>query len=216
LTWSQAIDDLWSSGALHQALRHTATVCVGALALAITIGVSIGALLGNRPDLERGSSWLVALLQTIPAPVLVPVVTLLVGSGVGPQVAMVAFVAVWPVLLNVTVAVNAVHPRQADVMAVFGVRRGDRFLKVTLPQIVPHVFVGIRLSVPLALVVTLLVEMLTFTTGVGALLLTAQRNFAAEETYGLLVLIGLLALLVNTVLQAAERSMLRKRTATTD
>ena len=67
-----------------------------------------------------------------------------------------------------------------------------------------------RLPLPLAIIVTLLVEMLTSIEGVGALMIGAQRNFQSAQVYGLLVLIGLFGFLVNDVFAAIEAILLRR------
>lgn len=209
--WWFALADLAASGELLYALRATAGVGITALAIALVVGVGLGSVLGSHRDLDRGNRWVVALCQTVPAPVLVPVVTLLVGAGFGARVGLVAFVAVWPVLVNVMVAIDSVHLRQADVVAVFGVGRRARVLKVLLPSILPGIYVGFRLAAPLALVITLLVEMLTFTDGLGVLLVQAQRSYLADQTYGLLVLVGLIGLALNTAIELGEQAMFSRR-----
>jgi ABC-type nitrate/sulfonate/bicarbonate transport system permease component len=58
-------------------------------------------------------------------------------------------------------------------------------------------------------VVTLLVEMLTSSEGLGFLLLTSQRAFQSSEVFGLLLLIGVLGYLVNTAVGLLEQRLLR-------
>ena len=46
--------------------------------------------------------------------------------------------------------------------------------------------------------------------GIGALMIAAQRNFQSPQVYGLLVLIGLFGLLVNSVFAVFEAILLRR------
>ena len=66
------------------------------------------------------------------------------------------------------------------------------------------------MAAPLALIVTLLAEFITNLSGVGALILSAQQNFNSAEVYALLLVAGVLALVVNSIVSAIEASVLRR------
>jgi ABC-type nitrate/sulfonate/bicarbonate transport system permease component len=76
--------------------------------------------------------------------------------------------------------------------------------------VTPAILLGVRVALPLAVVVTLLVEMLTSIDGIGALMISAQRNFQSSEVYGLLVLVGLVGLFLNLLFAALEAMLLRR------
>jgi ABC-type nitrate/sulfonate/bicarbonate transport system permease component len=76
--------------------------------------------------------------------------------------------------------------------------------------VVPAILLGVRVALPVAIVVTLLVEILTSIEGIGALMISAQRNFQSSQVYGLLVLIGLFGLLLNNVFAVFEALLLRR------
>jgi ABC-type nitrate/sulfonate/bicarbonate transport system permease component len=75
---------------------------------------------------------------------------------------------------------------------------------------VPSLLIGIRDAIPLAIVVTLLVEMLTSLPGIGALMIRSQRNFQSSEVYALLVLIGLFGFVVNDLFAIIEGIIMRR------
>ena len=77
-----------------------------------------------------------------------------------------------------------------------------------LPLIV--LLLGIRIAIPLALVVTLLAEMLTSLPGIGALMIRSQRNFQSSEVYALLVLVGLFGFVVNDLFAVIEGVIMRR------
>ena len=79
-----------------------------------------------------------------------------------------------------------------------------------MPSIVPALMLGIRVAIPLAIVVTLLVEMLTSLPGMGALMIRSQRNFQSSEGYALLVLVGLFGLVINNAFLVIEGIVLRR------
>ena len=66
-------------------------------------------------------------------------------------------------------------------------------------------------AAPIAVVITLLVEILTNHEGVGALIAQSQRSFQPARVYALIVVAGALSLLVNGVLGMVESYVFRYR-----
>jgi len=73
-------------------------------AIAGVLGILLGAILGLSPRTERTVGPSIEALRPIPAVALIPLALLVFGFGLRMEAAVVAFAAVWPVLL-VTVAV---------------------------------------------------------------------------------------------------------------
>src|SRR5262245_49655329 len=67
-----------------------------------------------------------------------------------------------------------------------------------------------RIAIPLAIVVTLLVEMLTSLPGIGALMIRSQRNYQSSEVYALLVFVGLFGFVVNDLFAVVEGVIMRR------
>jgi ABC-type nitrate/sulfonate/bicarbonate transport system permease component len=78
------------------------------------------------------------------------------------------------------------------------------------PAAIPAFLLGVRIAIPLAIIITLLVEMLTSLPGIGSLIVTSQRQFRSAEVYGLLVLVGILGLAVNVIFISCERVVLKR------
>lgn len=67
------------------------------------------------------------------------------------------------------------------------------------------------MAAPVALVITLLVEIVTRLDGLGALIATAQRSYLAGQVYGLILVAGLFSFLVNGVVSAVQAFAFRNR-----
>jgi ABC-type nitrate/sulfonate/bicarbonate transport system permease component len=79
-----------------------------------------------------------------------------------------------------------------------------------MPSIIPPFLIGVRVAVPLAIIITLLVEMITMLPGIGSLIVTAQRDFRSSEVYALLVLVGLVGFVLNNLFVVIEDLTLRR------
>jgi ABC-type nitrate/sulfonate/bicarbonate transport system permease component len=173
--WSAAVL-LWGSGQLLPAFAATVTTFLEGLVLAVAIGVALGITIGTSRPVERALGPLLEFMRAIPAPVTVPIATLLLGYDVTMKLTVVALSAIWPILLNTSSAAAHVEPLLRDVARTF--RPTARWVR----QVIIH-----RLSVYSAEYAlrfrwqssSPLVRMLTSLPGIGALMIQSQRNFNA-------------------------------------
>jgi ABC-type nitrate/sulfonate/bicarbonate transport system permease component len=75
---------------------------------------------------------------------------------------------------------------------------------------VPAFLVGVREALPLAIIITLLVEMLTSLPGIGSLIVISQRQFRSAEVYGLLVVVGTVGFALNSLFVIIESMLLSR------
>jgi ABC-type nitrate/sulfonate/bicarbonate transport system permease component len=105
-------------------------------------------------------------------------------------------------------------PVLLDVPRTLRLSASERWRKVLAPSLIPSVLLGTRVAAPLALIITLLVEIVTSVNGLGSLLIIAQAKFESAQVYGLLVIAGILGYVVNEVVTRAE--VLARRRITGD
>lgn len=208
-TWWNAVELLNASGVLLPELLETMETFALALAVAIVVGSLLGLAIGALPPLQRATSPLVEFCRTMPSAAIVPVAVLLIGLGRSMAITVVVFAAVWPIVLNTAAAVRSLSPVLHDAARTLGLPAGARVRKVLAPALVPGLLLGVRVATPLCVIVTLLVEMLTGTGGIGSLLVQAQRNFISAQAFGLLVVVGIFGYLVNSSVNLIERRLLR-------
>jgi ABC-type nitrate/sulfonate/bicarbonate transport system permease component len=208
--WCNGLVLLEKSGRLYPALLATTMTMLLGLAVAVVIGAGVGLLIGVSPRFSRAVGPLLEFLRAIPPPAIVPVAILFMGYDERMKLTVVVIAAIWPILLNTSSAAERIHPLLLDVAHSFRLSAVDRMRLIILPSVVPAILLGIRIALPLAIVVTLLVEILTSVEGIGALMIGAQRNFQSPQVYGLLVLIGLFGLFVNSVFAVFEAILLRR------
>ena len=79
-------------------------------AIACIVAVAIGIPLGLNPLLRRATSPIVEFLRAIPPPALLPFGILVLGVGTSMKVFIIAFVCLWPVLLNTIDGVTGIDP----------------------------------------------------------------------------------------------------------
>jgi sulfonate transport system permease protein len=129
-------------------------------------------------------------------------------------VTVIAFGALWPVLLGSYHGFRSVEPQLAEMAAAMRMRATAFLWKVALPSALPDIFAGIRVSLAIALILAVVTEMQAAQSGLGFNILMAQRSFRSPELYAGIIVLGVLGLLANQTLIMAERRLLRWRTLT--
>lgn len=205
--WARDVGPLIEEGLLLEGLGWTSLTFILGLVLATLLGTTIGALVGASRTADRALGPTLESLRVLPAAALVPLAALILGYTMQMKLAVVVLPATWPILLSVRAARRALSPVLIDVSRTLGLSRGERIRKVLVPVLTPAVLLGIRVAAPLALIITLLVEIVTRINGLGALLGSAQSNFQSAQVYGLLVIAGVLGFLVNWAVTRAESAV---------
>jgi ABC-type nitrate/sulfonate/bicarbonate transport system permease component len=177
-------------------------------AIAVVVGVGVGVALGLSPVLRRVAAPIVEFLRAIPAPALLPFALLVLGVGNSSKIFVIAFVCLWPILLNAIDGVSGVDPTLTDTGRVYRIPARDRLRHMVLPAAAPQIFAGMRTSLSLALILMVISEMVASSNGIGYFVLQSQRSFAIPEMWSGIILLGILGYLFNAVFLLVERRVL--------
>lgn len=208
-TWLAQLWKLHQAGLIVPALLGTLRTFAIGLALATCVGVMMGFLVGSIPLLDRALTPMMDFFRSLPPPAVISVILLIVGIGYSSALLMVTIGALWPVLLNTAAGVRSIPPLRSDVVRTLRLTRSEQLRKVMLPSLVPNIMLGVKVSVSVAFVVALFIEILGVTTGLGSLLANRQQRFDAAGTWGILFLIGICGYLLNAGIASLERRLLR-------
>ena len=116
--------------------------------------------------------------------------------------------AFFPVLVNTVAGVRAVEPVALNVARTFGYGRLRTALRVVLPASLPYVLAGMRISLALALIVTVVAEMIAGSAGVGYYIMTMQYALRAGDMYASIFLLAALGYALNRGFLLVERRIL--------
>ncbi len=174
-------------------------------ALAGLAGVTVGLLMGYFRVAYYLLEPLVEFLRPIPSPAYIPIVILFLGIDDQMKIAVVAFASFFPVVVNTYAGVVNVDPIFLDVARTLGVPRWDTALRVVLPASLPYIMSGLRVSLGIALIVTVLSEMVAGNSGIGFFVLNMQRAFRNAEMFAGVVALGILGYLLNRLFLLMER-----------
>lgn len=180
------------------------------LALSVLVGTLLGYVLGSNRFLYQSTTAVFDFIRPVPSVALIPFGILLFQQGMTLKLVLIVYAAAWPVLYNVITAVHSMDRLHRDTAAVFGIGRRRRVLRILVPSTLPHLATGIRIASPIALILTISVEMLGGSTdGLGVWILNASSGAGrADLVFAGTLIAGLLGALSNFILARAERRLL--------
>lgn len=200
--------ELWFFDHLQEDALPSVLRLVSGFLIGFAVAVGLGLLLGSIPALEDATRPLVEFLRSLPSVALLPVMMLLLGTDNDMKVVTIAFVSIWPILLNTVEGVRSIDPVLHQVADSYGLTTWHRVRYLTIPAIMPQVFAGARVALSMSVVAMVLVEMVGSPGGLGYFVLSAQRSFDITAMWTGLIVLGVIGYLANKLFLLVESYVL--------
>ncbi|MDX2376374.1 ABC transporter permease [Microbacterium sp. LRZ72] len=209
LTILEAFVDTWVGPAFVTDVLPSLGRLALAIVLSIVIGIAAGTIIGLVRWLRDLLEPLLEFFRAIPPPVLIPVVTLLMGITDSMKVVVIIAGAIWPVLLNTIEGVRATDSVMTETARSFALTRAERIRYLVVPAASPRIMAGVRQSMSVALIMMVISEMFNSSSGLGYRIVYFQRNYLIAEMWSGIVLLGLIGILLAVIFSVTERRVLR-------
>lgn len=167
------------------------------LALAVAIGVPLGVLTGLSKRFAEASSPLFQFLRMVSPLSWMPLAVMVLGVGDAPVCFLLAFAALWPMLLNTAAGVAQLDPNWLLLARSLCATRRELVWRVVLPGIAAHILTGVRLAIGIIWIVLVPAEMLGVSAGLGYFILDTRDRLAYSELMAAIVLVGGLGFLLD-------------------
>lgn len=175
------------------------------LGVALAIGVPLGLALGSYRRLEASLSPTLQFLRMISPLSWMPIAVMVLGVGDKPVYFLLAFAAVWPILLNTATGVHQLDVKWVQLADSLAATRWEILRSVILPGVLGHILTGVRLAIGILWIVLVPAEMLGVSAGMGYFILDTRDRLAYSELMAMVLLIGALGFLLD----CAARSLYR-------
>ena len=176
--------------------------------IGVACALGVGLLMANVRLAQAALDTMIELLRPIPVPAIVPPLILLLGVDDALKIFIVAFSTFFPVLVNTVGGVRAVDPVAIDVARTLHVGRLRTVCMVVLPASLPYILAGMRISLALALIVTVVAEIIAGSAGIGYYLMTMQYAMRASDMYAAIVLLAMVGYALNRGFLTIEHRLL--------
>jgi ABC-type nitrate/sulfonate/bicarbonate transport system permease component len=196
----QRILDDTRSGDLPTSLLITLRTAGSGFAVAGLLGTAIGIAMARIKAVHWFFDPLISLGFPMPKIAFLPVFLLWLGPNSATQVTIVAVSAIFPVGVEKTLLWSA---------ASLGASRHGVLWQVILPAITPQVFTGLQIALPVALVTTIVAEMLTGSDGIGGVMLGAMRFADSPGVFAGIIVIAATGIVVIRAMEWLRARLLR-------
>lgn len=191
--------ELWIN--LWSTLQATVIgLVVGSLA-----GIGLGILLFEVDVLRRGLSPYITFLNSLPRPALAPIFLLWFGLGIGAKISVSISIVVFVLLLNTLAGLHSTDPDHRFLSRSLGMTRFQRLRLIQLPSSVPVMMAGLRLATVYSVLGVVVSELVAAERGLGQMLVVQTNSFNVGGAFGILMILGFLAMALNGVVSLIER-----------
>lgn len=193
-------DTIWPDIGVSM-VKVAAAFCIAALG-----GVLLGALMGANRRIYQTFFFPVDFLRSLPATAIFPIFMLALGIGFNSHIAYIAFPCLWINTINAMYGVLHGSAVRREIAAVCRASRWQTLVYVTLPDALPYVASGLRLSTSAALIMVIAAEMLMGSkAGLGRRIFDAHFTLAIPDMYAVIILVGIIGYVLNRLVLSAER-----------
>ncbi|MBC8217763.1 MAG: ABC transporter permease [Planctomycetes bacterium] len=201
--------DLLRSGDVFGDLGSTIYRTLVGYICAGLIGIPLGLLVGYVRRIYYSFEFVIDFFRSMPSPVLVPVAMLLFGLGDASKIAIIAFTCGLINLINSMYGVTRCKKVRVMVAKTMRATPIQTFKYVVFPDALPHVFVGLRLTLSLALILAVVTEMFTGTVkGLGRRIYDSHDTYNISEMYACILLIGIVGYVLNRAFVSIEKTLI--------
>ncbi|MBD2194106.1 MULTISPECIES: nitrate ABC transporter permease [Calothrix] len=175
-----------------------------AIPLGFLIGMSKPAMLALNPIIQIFKP--VSPLAWLP-------IALAIFNLADPSAIFVIFItSLWPTIINTALGVSSVPKDYLDVARVLEIPRWRRITKIIWPASLPYIFTGLRISLGIAWLVIVAVEMLTGGIGIGFFVWDEWSRLNLSSVFLAVFVIGITGLILDYAVAKLQELVTRRPT----
>lgn len=204
----QTLFDMVISGEL---LHHAAVSlgrAVSGYAMAALAGVGLGLLIAWSRLMEDFFDPLIELIRPLSTFALIPIFFLWFGIGNTSKIMIIFKSCFFPIVLNTIAGIKGVDKKLIMAARSLGADGRQMWTRVLLPSAMPMIITGMRISTAIAMMALVGVEMLSSDSGLGFLVIDAQRTFDTERVFAGIVVLALLGFSLDRLARKIQARLL--------
>jgi NitT/TauT family transport system permease protein len=213
-TPSEVIGTLWSmfaTGSIWVPLGVSASGFALGLALATTVGIPLGVLLGRSQVLNAMLDPFITAFNATPRLVFLPLVMLWLGLGLWTKVVIVFIGALFPILINTYEGVRNSDKLLINVVRSFGAKEFDIARLVVIPNALPYLVAGFRLAIGRAVLGVVVAEFFGSDEGLGVVMVRAAGQYKVDVVFAGLIIFAGMSLVMTGLVKLLEERLSRWR-----
>ena len=185
------------------------TVTAGEVLLGILVAGAAGftcAIALHLSLLLRRSTYpLLVASQTIPIPLIAPLLVVWLGFGLAPKLAIIGLVSFFPIVVTTLDALARVDPETIKLLRTLDASRWRILRHVELPAALPGLFSGAKVAIVVAVIGAVFAEQAGASSGLGHLVQTSIPQLETARAYAAVLILSAFAITLFGLLTLAEQ-----------
>ena len=194
-----------SAGVIWEHSLVTMSEVGAGFAISITSAVVLGLLLDLSAPLRRALYPLIVASQTVPIPVVAPLMIVWFGFGILPKIIVIGLFTFVPIVLGFAAGLAATERPTLDLMRTMGASRRQVYRYVKIPAALPDFFTGLRIAAIYAVLGAIFGELAGATDGLGIFMETSRLAFRTDLVFGAIFVVAAISYLLFLAVVLIER-----------
>jgi len=199
--------DANSAVLIKESVTTTLETALG-FVLSVVVGVPLALAIYLWKPFARAVYPVLVSSQAVPKVAVAPLFLVWFGFGLLPKVLIAFLIAFFPVVINTAMGLAALEREKIYLARSMGLGPVATFFKIQLPNALPSIFAGLKISITFAVVGAVVGEFVGGQGGLGYLLLIANGNMDTALLFAGIVALTLLGIVLFALIGLVERLML--------
>lgn len=169
-------------------------------ALAIVFGILLGVAMARSRLFDALVEPIFSFGYPVPKIALYPVFIFVFGLGGTSKVMLIFLECLYPITLNAFYGMRAVDRVHVWAARNMGASEGQIFWRVLLPGAAPSIFAGLRIALPIALIVVIITEMIGESRGLGYFIADSSAQFEYARAFAGVAAVAVLGFTLDRLL----------------
>jgi len=205
--WSVLVTELANGRLVYHAAVTLCRALIG-FTLAVLVGIPFAAAMARSALWRNLFEPIFFLGYPVPKIALFPVFTYIFGIGSPSKIAFTFIECLYPIVVTCFFGFRGIQTRLVWTAANFGASRAVILGRVILPAALPNIFAGLRLALPVAIIVVVITEMIGDSIGLGYYITIWSTRFSFANVYAAIFVIGVCGFLLDQTLLLVRRHVI--------
>jgi len=169
------------------------------------LGISIAIGLAWNATIKKIIMPAFVFLNSLPIVAIAPLLVLWFGYGLKTNILIAFLVSFFPVVINTTVGLFEIEDDLLDLVKYLNGTKLQIFLKLRLPNSLPYIFTGLKISSTMCVVGAIVGEFVASDKGLGYIIINSQYTMDSPPIFAGLMLVSLFGVALFGIVSGLER-----------
>ncbi len=197
--------DGYANGTLWEHLSASLARILSALAIAASIGIPLGLLMGLNRWAKGILDAPIEFYWPLPPLAYLPLMIIWLGIGEVSKIALLTLAMFAPILLSAQAGVRSLPIDRINAALSLGARRRHLFFEIVLPSALPEILTGVRIALGVGWSTLVAAELIASTRGIGYMTMSASHFLATDVVFVGIAIIAACAFCFSFAMRLLER-----------